>query len=132
MNPELIVAALLNHPSITALVGTRRALAQLPQNTAMPAIVYNVLNADPRPNLDYADGPQMAQARIQLNPLALTIPEVKAIHSALRAVLDFKHNSTVAGKLVVSCRFNLLGPMDKDNEAGIWTQPADYLLAYYE
>lgn len=132
MNPELIVAALLNHASITALVGTRRALAQLPQNTAMPALVYQVINADPRPNLDYADGPQMAQARIQFNPLAVTIPEVKAIHSALRSVLDFKHNSTVAGKLVVSCRFSLLGPMDKDNEAGVWTQPADYLLTYYE
>lgn len=132
MNPELIVASLLNHTSITALVGTRRALGQLPQNTAMPALVYQVVNADPRPNLDYSDGPQLAQARIQFNPLALTIPEVKAIHSALRSVLDFKHNSTVAGKLVVSCRFSLLGPMDKDNEAGVWTQPADYLLAYYE
>ena len=132
MNPELIVAALINHASITALVGARRALGQLPQNSAMPALVYQVLNADPRPNLNYASGPQLAYSRIQFNPLALTIPEVKSIHSALRSVLDFKHNSTVAGKLVVSCRFDLLGPMDKDNEAGIWTQPADYILAYYE
>lgn len=132
MNPELIVAALINHVSITGLVGARRALGQLPQNSAMPALVYQVLNADPRPNLNYASGPQLAYSRIQFNPLALTIPEVKSIHSALRSVLDFKHNSTVAGKLVVSCRFDLLGPMDKDNEAGIWTQPADYILAYYE
>ena len=132
MNPELIVAALINHASITALVGARRALGQLPQNSAMPALVYQVLNADPRPNLNYASGPQLAYSRIQFNPLALTIPEVKSIHSALRSVLDFKHNSTVAGKLVVSCRFDLLGPVDKDNEAGIWTQPADYILAYYE
>jgi hypothetical protein len=132
MNPELIVSALINHASITALVGTRRALGQLPQNTAMPALVYQVINADPRPNLNYASGAQRAQARIQFNPLAITIPEVKAIHAALRSVLDFKHNSIVAGKLIVSCRFDLLGPMDKDNEAGIWTQPADYILAYYE
>lgn len=132
MNPELIVSALINHASIISLVGTRRALGQLPQNTAMPALVYQVINADPRPNLNYASGPQMAQSRIQFNPLAVTIPEVKAIHAALRSVLDFKHNSTVAGKLIVSCRFDLLGPMDRDNEAGIWTQPADYLLAYYE
>jgi hypothetical protein len=132
MNPELIVSALINHASIIALVGTRRALGQLPQNTAMPALVYQVINADPRPNLNYASGAQRAQARIQFNPLAITIPEVKAIHAALRSVLDFKHNSIVAGKLIVSCRFDLLGPMDKDNEAGIWTQPADYILAYYE
>lgn len=132
MNPELIIASLLGHSSITALVGTRRALGQLPQNTSMPAIVYQVIDASPRPNLDYTDGPQMARARIQINPLAASIPEVKAIHSALRSVLDFKHNSVAAGKTVVSCRFDLLGPMDKDNEAGVWTQPADYVLQWYE
>lgn len=132
MNPELLINALLSHASIQALVGDRKALAQLPQDTAMPAIVYQVVDAQPRPNVNYASEPNMAVARIQINPLAQSIPQLKSIHSALRSVLDFKHNSVVAGKRVVSCRFSMLGPMDKDNEAGVWTQPADYIIMWYE
>lgn len=132
MNPELLINALLSHASIQALVGDRKALAQLPQDTAMPAIVYQVIDAQPRPNVNYATEPNMAVARIQINPLAQSIPQLKSIHSALRSVLDFKHNSVVAGKRVVSCRFSMLGPMDKDNEAGVWTQPADYIIMWYE
>lgn len=132
MNVELIIAAMLNDASITALVGSRKALSQLPQNTAMPAIVYQVVDAQPRPHVNYATEPQIAVARIQINPLAQDIAKVKAIHTALRSVLDLKHNTIVAGKRVVSCRFSMLGSMDKDNEAGVWTQPADYVLMWYE
>jgi hypothetical protein len=69
---------------------------------------------------------------VQINPLAATIAEVKSIHAALRAVMDFKHSQTVAGKLVMSCRLDLMGLLDKDNDAGVWTQPADYVLQWYE
>lgn len=132
MNPELVIAAMLNVAGVTALVGTRRALAQLPQNTAMPALVYQVIDAQPEPNIAFQNGAQRATARIQINPLALTIPEVKAIHAAVRAAIDFKHQQTFAGKLVISCRFQILGPADRDDEAGVWTQPADYILRWYE
>ena len=74
----------------------------------------------------------MAQARIQVNPLAVTIGDVKAIHAAVRAAMDFKHQQIVAGKRVVSCRLDSIGPADRDNDAGIWTQSADYLLLWYE
>lgn len=132
MNPELIVAAMLNHASITALVGNRRTVSQLPQNSAYPALVYSVVTANPQPHLNYAGEPQMAQARIQINPLALTIGEVKAIHAAVRAQMDFKVGQVIAGKRVVSCRLDTVGPTDRDNESGVWTQAADYLLQWYE
>lgn len=132
MNVELIIAAMLNDASITALVGSRKALSQLPQNTTYPAIVYQVVDGRPEPHLNYSSEPQMARARIQINPIAASIGQVKEIHSALRSVLDFKHNTIVAGKRVVSCRFSMLGSMDKDNEAGVWTQPVDYVLMWYE
>lgn len=132
MNAELIVAAFLSHASITALVGSRKALAQLPQNSTFPALVYQVVTATPQPHLNYAGEPQMAQARIQINPLAATMGEVKAIHAAVRAQMDFKQQVTVAGKRVVSCRLDTCGPADKDIESGLWTQSTDYLLLYYE
>jgi hypothetical protein len=132
MNPEIIVAALLADVSIIALVGTRSALAQLPQNSAMPAIVYDIVSSVPNPVVAYASSAQMATARIQFNVLAKDIPKVKEIHNALRTLLDFRHNSIVSGKKIVSCRLEALWPMDKDNEAGVWIQPADYMLKWYE
>lgn len=132
MNPELIVAALLNVAGVNALVGNRKALGQLPQNTAYPAVVYQVVSGVPQPILSFSGQPQMAQARIQINPLATTIGEIKAIHAAIRAAMDFKLQQIVAGKRVVSCRLDSIGPADRDNDAGIWTQSADYLLMYYE
>jgi hypothetical protein len=132
MNAELIIANMLNKTAVTNLVGNRRALGQLPQNTAMPALVYNIIDGVPEPNVAYQVGAQKAFARIQINPLALTIPEVKSIHAAVRSVLDFTHQQTVVGKLVISCRFDTIREMTRDIDSGIWTQPADYILRYYE
>ena len=131
MTPEIIIAAMLNQAGITALVGNRRALGQLPQNSQFPAIVYQVIDGQPQPGLNYSVD-DLAMARIQINPLAVTLAEVKNIHAAVRTGLDFKHHQTFAGKLVMSCRFDQLGPIDRDEEMGIWTQPADYMLRWYE
>lgn len=132
MSAELIVAELLKDASITALIGTRNALVQLPKNTSYPALVYTVIETTPDPVLAYQTTDQMARARIQFNPLAKDIATVKQILAALRTLLDFKHNDTVLGHLIVSCRLDNIGPVDRDNDIGVWTQPADYMLMYYE
>ncbi len=132
ISAELIVATMLNTPAVVALVGTRRALVQLPPNSPMPALVYTVIDSKPTPNVAYQMGEQRALARIQINPLAATIGEVKAIHDAVRSVLDFQHQTIVVGQKVISCRLDLMGPVDKDSDAGVWTQPYDYLLNFVE
>ena len=132
MNPELIVSAMLNTQGISALVGTRRAMTQLPQNTAFPALVYTVIDDIPLPNLRFNVVPQRAQARVQINPLAKTIAEVKAIHEQVRLAMDFKLQQTFAGKTVISSRLDIFGTPEKDLNTGIWTQSADYLMSYYE
>jgi hypothetical protein len=132
MNPELIIAAMLNTQGISALVGTRRAMTQLPQNTAFPALVYTVIDDIPLPNLRFNVVPQRAQARVQINPLAKTIAEVKAIHEQVRLAMDFKLQQTFAGKTVISSRLDIFGTPEKDLDTGIWTQSADYLMSYYE
>jgi hypothetical protein len=132
MNTEIVFAALLNKAAITALVGNRRAVGQLPQNTEMPALVFSVIDGMAEPKLAYQNGPQVAYARVQINPLALTIAEVKSIHSAIRTEIDFTHQQTVAGKKIISCRFETIRELSRDIESGIWTQPADYILRYYE
>jgi hypothetical protein len=132
MNAEIIIANLLNAPAITNLVGSRRALGQLPQNSIMPAVVYNIVDGVPEPNLAYNIDNQRAFARIQINPLGLSISDVKSIHAAIRGVIDFTHQQTVAGKLVISCRFDNMSEITRDIDSGIWTQPVDYILRYYE
>ena len=132
ISAELLIATMLNTPSIVALVGTRRALVQLPPNTPMPALVYTVIDSKPTPTVAYQFGEQRALARIQINPLATTIGELKAIHEAVRTVLDFKHQTIIVGQKVISCRLDLMGPVDNDTDAGVWTQPYDYLLNFVE
>lgn len=132
MNPELIIANWLTDASITALVGTRKALIQLPANSTFPALVYNIVDAIPQPFVAANRERELAQARIQFNPLAKTMAEIIAIKDALRALLDFKHQVTIAGKLVVSMRVIDVGPMEKDNDSGLFTQRIDYRLWWYE
>jgi hypothetical protein len=132
MNPELIVAAMLNTTAINALVGNRRAMAQLPQNSAFPAIVYTIVDSSAQPNLNYSGGRQMARARIQINPIAKSIGDVKTILDAVRAAMDFKLQQVYATKTVISSRLELLGPIEKDDDLGVWTQPVDYMLMWYE
>jgi hypothetical protein len=129
MNPELIVAALLADPVIYDLVGDRVALAELPEGTEMPAIVYNLVTGKPTPNVDDTDRPR---ARVQINPIAPTIGEVKELHARVREVFKAADNSVVAGKLVASCRMTGFGPVSRDDITGNWTQPVDYLLIYNE
>ena len=132
MNPELIVAAMLNVAGVTNLVGNRRAMGQLPQNTTFPALVYTIVDATPMPHLNYSVERQMARARIQINPIAKTIPEVKSILDAIRAAMDFKLQQVYATKTVISSRMELLGPIEKDDDLGVWTQSVDYMLMWYE
>lgn len=132
MNPEIIVAAMLNNAGVIALVGDRRAMGQLPQNSAFPAIVFTIVDATAMPRLDFLAERQMARARIQINPIAQSIGEVKAILEAIRSAMDFKLQQVFAGKTVISSRVELLGPIDKDNDIGVFTQSVDYILMYYE
>ena len=132
MNPELIIAAMLNTAGITTLVSTRKAMSQLPQNTAFPALVYTLIDAVPLPHINFATERQMARARVQINPLAKTMAEVKSIHDQVRLAMDFKLQQTFAGKTVISSRLDLFGTPEKDLDTGTWTQSADYLVSYYE
>ncbi len=133
MNPEALIGAWLpTIPGLVALVGTRIALAQLPQGTTYPALVYTVIDAIPEPTVNPFASPQLVRARVQFNPLGATMSTVKAIQLALRDGIDFTHRQTKGGKFVVSCRADMLGPTSKDNEAGVYTQSQDYVLRYYE
>jgi len=131
MTPELIVTAFLNDSTIISLVDDRIACVQLSENETHPAIVYNVIDLIPAPHVNINE-PQLASARVQITAIATTIAEIKSILSAVRNLMDFQHNVTMGGYAVISSRFALLSLIDRENEAGLWAQSADYIIRYYE
>lgn len=131
MNAELIILELLKKPEVAALTN-KVAVSQLPQNSTYPAMVLNIINNIPAPNLAGKKQIQTTKARAQINIVANNIQETKDISAAVRDVLDFVQDEIVAGKKVVSIRYAGCGPTDKDNEAGLWVCSHDYLLHYYE
>lgn len=133
MNTDAIVHSMLaaSQP-ISDVVGDRFAMGQLPQGTLYPALVYHIVTAVPVSEVSYQRRSQRISARVQFSPLAVEWEDVVAIHAALRSTFDFIHATTVGSNFVVSSRFELLTQPARDDEFGIWTQPADYLLVYYE
>ena len=132
MSTEAIIAAWLTDSTIAALVGTRVALHELPQGAAYPNLVYTVLSSVPDPLVAYQVGPQRAWARVQINPQALTLTEVLAMHDALRALMDFKQAVTIGGKLIVSSYVDNIGTTTRDVMTLAWTKPVDYKIYHYE
>jgi len=125
-----LAAALINQPAITALVGDRHALKQLPAGTAMPALVYSVIDVDPR---DYIAGDGYEVMRLQINPLASNVGQVQQIHAAVHSALHGLSQITLAGHRVIAVRHDLTGPEDiTDDDAGhtVWTWPRDYIVLY--
>ena len=132
MTAESIVAAWLSDATIAALVGTRVALHELPQGSAYPNIAYHVVSAVPEPIVAYQQGPQRCWSRVQINPQALTLAEVFAMHDAIRALMDFKHTIVIAGSTVISSRVDTFGPVNKDVMTLAWTKPVDYKIYHLE
>ena len=132
MSTEAIIAAWLTDSTISALVGTRVALHEIPQDTAYPNIVYTVLSVVPDPLVAYQTGAQRAWSRVQINPQALTLTEVLAIHDVIRTLMDFKHTVTIGGKAIVTSRLDTSGSVSKDVATLVWTKPVDYKIYHYE
>ena len=130
MQAELIVSEMIATQEMMNLVGDKRALARLPHNTHMPALVYNIVNDVPDPMVNYKSN-TLHKARIQFDPLAHTIQEVKQIQEAIHNAMNFKQNIAVGEAFVVWSRLDLIGSMDKDDETNVWTQSVDYILQYY-
>ena len=124
----LIAEALLQAPGITALVGDRCALKQLPQGTDLPALAYQVFSAIDTPYLDDESG--VSVFRLQVNPLALDMPTVNQIHQAVADAVLPVRDQVVAGKRVIRVQSEGRAGVDQDPLTGAWTRPADYLVTF--
>lgn len=125
---ESIIDELLRVSAVTAVVGPRIALVQLPQGSDYPAITYSPITDTAMQPLC---GPSVAtSARVQINPLAESMTAVNAIHALVKTAMQSDQTRTIAGKSLRYCRFIGYGPLSKDDFSGMWTKPADYMLMY--
>ncbi len=131
MSAELITAALLNVAGVTSIVGNRRALALLPQNCAMPALVYSVVSTTPVVTMNAMTGPQLLESRIQITALAITPTGVEQILTAVMTAVNLKSGS-YAGKNVAWILRDIKAPITRDNEAGVWYGSQDFVAHWYE
>ena len=131
MSAELITASLLNVAGVTTLVGTRRTLGVLPQNCAMPALVYSVVDTMPVVTMNAIAGPQLLQSRIQVTALATTPASVEQILTAVMAAMNLK-SGTYATKAVAWTIRDIKSPITRDNEAGLWYGSQDFVAHWYE
>lgn len=131
MSAELITAALLNVSGVTSLVGTRRAVSQLPQGTAMPALVYESISTMPVMAVNASFGAQLLMSRMQVTALADNAAGVDSVLSAVMVAMNLK-SGTYATKSVVSVVRDLRTGISKDNDAGIWYASQDFIIHFYE
>lgn len=130
MSDATIAGALLGHPSIVTLVGSRRAFVRLPQGSEFPAVVYDV-ESSPVLVINAAAGPQLMRTRLQVTALGRSIGDVEAVRAAVREAIKLT-SGTVAGHRVVSVVPDVEMGADRDDEAGVWFRHSDYLLHWYE
>lgn len=132
MRPNLIVKTLLESPTIMAIIGDRKAQAQLPQGCQYPAVVYDIITVTPRPVMNYTSS-EMADARVQIEAIAKTMQAVDELLEAIRLVFDLRVAEIIAGKMVVDIRRDTHSPlMSRDAETGMWSSHVDYTILYYE
>lgn len=132
MNPEPVIHALLLSAFSAAPISGRVFVDKPESNSALPSAAYFTVSAFPRPNLAYQNGPQRASCRFQVSCHAMDPGECGELQEALRAEIDFAHQRTVDGHLIVSCRRVISHRTEKVPDTGVWEKSADYVMLYYE
>ncbi len=125
MNAETAVrAALLADPAVAALVGSRIYPMRLPQNPALPAVVFQRISAPPD-GLTIDGRAGRVPIRLQLSLWAQTYDGARALMAAVDARLDGYSGSNGDG---TALRLVALKNMsdDYEPETGLYRVIADY------
>lgn len=130
MSAALLVAAMLDHPSVIAAVGARRAMSRLPQGTAMPALVYRVSSTPVQP-INAAAGAQLTRSRISTISLGRTPAEVESVAASVRDAIDMR-SGVINARRVVSVVREFSTDIDYDDDAGVWSATTDYIAHWYD
>ena len=130
MNAEKVVYALLSADAgVTAIVSTRIYPSELPQQIAVPAIVYRHIDTVDRPTIHGDGGAQLVQSRISVIALANDYSAIKAIHEAVKDALRYQYG-VIAGVQVATITRDIVGPDLFDPDLERHEQGVDYLIVH--
>ena len=130
MNAEKVVYSLLSGAAgVTALVSTRIYPSDLPQQIAVPAIVYRHIDTVDRPTIHGDGGAQLVQSRISVIALANDYSAIKAIHEAVKDALRYQYG-VIAGVQVATITRDIVGPDLFDPDLERHEQGVDYLVVH--
>lgn len=125
--------ALLNAASgVTALTGTRiYGGGQLPQGTALPAVVVEHVNANELTTIDANAAFGLMKARMQCTVLAKSYPEQKALLEQVRIACNYQRG-LINGVRVITILRDTVGPDQRDDDMQVYTQSIDFQVTYQE
>lgn len=126
---ELALHTLLAaHAPLVQLVGTRIALAELPEGSAYPALVYQVVSQTPSVRLCRQANSKLN--RVQLNAIATDAVVMESVEKAALAALvsDTSRQPVANGLHLRSVRAVGWGPWSRDGTAGVWTRACDLFV----
>lgn len=137
MRAEAVIDALLvADAGVTALLGgtfpaTRIYPSRIPQNTAMPAVAYQLVSGYELTPINAPAGQQLMRSRVQVTAMAKNYPEVKAVIEAARIACLYK-SGLIAGVRVLAVLRDSMGPDLRDDELALYIQSIDFIVTHYE
>lgn len=132
MRAEKVIYSLIeNDAGVTALVAGRVYPSRMPQNTTMPAVVYQVVSANELTPIDAQAGFQVVRTRVQITAMAKNYVDVKNTLEAVRIACLYK-SGTIAGVKVISITRDSVGPDLRDDELAFYIQSIDFIVMHYE
>ena len=130
MSAEAAAYALLAAASaVTSIVATRIFPGQLPEGTALPALVIEHISSVRLGRLDAQAATHPTQTRVQVNLLASTYPQLKALRDAVTAALQFQRGA-LGGGAVITILPDVAGPDLIDPAMTLFHQPLDFLVVH--
>lgn len=121
---------LSNNSALTAVVSTRINPLRIPQESAFPAISYQLISVIPHPT---KSGPSHSDfARIQINSFGTTYQSAVQVADLVRTAMQVTLPATFNSVLVQSCEYDGEAHMTEDNAdfAGVYHIAQDFIINY--
>ncbi len=132
MRAEKVIYTLLGADvGVIALVGAKVYPSRIPQNTVMPAIVYEAISGHEITPIDAQAGYQLMRTRIQVTAMGKNYADVKNVIEAARVACLYK-SGTIGGVKVLSITRDGMGPDLRDDALALYIQSIDFMVTHYE
>ena len=121
---------LSNNAALTAVVSTRINPLRIPQESAFPAISYQLISVIPHPSKSSSSKSDFA--RVQINSFGLTYQSAVQVADLVRNAMQLTLPSTFNSVFVQTCEFDSEMHLTDDNAAfaGVYHISQDYIINY--